>query len=106
MRLYSAFETRDSVVLELELMSRCDLFDELSTTGVLREGKTAAIVHQVLTYLLPACLPACLLLPPCRSLARHLWHVTPHHVTRHDTTRHRWCGPWPSARSTTLRIGT
>lgn len=28
-------------------MSRSDLFDELSTTGVLREGKTAAIVHQV-----------------------------------------------------------
>lgn len=46
-RLYSAFETRDALVLELELMSRSDLFDELSTTGVLREGKTAAIVHQV-----------------------------------------------------------
>lgn len=46
-RLYSAFETRDALVLELELMSRSDLFDELSTTGVLREAKTAAIVHQV-----------------------------------------------------------
>lgn len=49
-RLYSCFETRDALVLELELMSRSDLFDELSTTGVLREGKTAAIVHQVCCF--------------------------------------------------------
>lgn len=47
MRLYSAFETREALVLELELMSRSDLFDALSTTGVLRENKTAAVVHQV-----------------------------------------------------------
>lgn len=35
------------MVLELELMSRNDLFDELSTAGVLKEHKTAAIVYQV-----------------------------------------------------------
>jgi serine/threonine protein kinase len=46
-RLFSAFETCDSVVLELELMSRNDLFDELSTSGVLKEHKTAGIVNQV-----------------------------------------------------------
>jgi hypothetical protein len=43
----SVFETTESVVLELELMSRNDLFDELSTAGVLKEHKTAAIVYQV-----------------------------------------------------------
>ena len=46
-RVFSVFETVDSMVLELELMSRNDLFDELSTSGVLKEHKTAAIVHQV-----------------------------------------------------------
>jgi len=46
-RLFGVLETVDSIVLELELMSRKDLFDELSTSGVLKEHKTAAIVYEV-----------------------------------------------------------
>jgi serine/threonine protein kinase len=46
-RLFSVFETTEVIVLELELMSRSDLFDELSTSGVLKECKTASIVQEV-----------------------------------------------------------
>lgn len=46
--LLSVFETVDTLALEMELMSGIDLFDKLSSTGVMSEREAAGLVSNVL----------------------------------------------------------
>jgi len=48
----SFFETRENVVLELELMSGNDLFSHVSSRGTLKECDAARIIHDLLQSLL------------------------------------------------------
>lgn len=47
-RMYSLFETVEELVLEMELMSGVDLFDKLSSKGVMNDAEAAALVCNVL----------------------------------------------------------
>jgi serine/threonine protein kinase len=47
-RLRGLFETAEHLVLEMELMSGTDLFDKLSSSGVLRDADAAGLVRNVL----------------------------------------------------------
>jgi serine/threonine protein kinase len=51
LQIKSFFETSDNIVLELELLEGMDLFDYVSSKGVLSESEAALIMHDVLTSL-------------------------------------------------------
>ena len=46
--LFGVFETSEGFLLELELMSKVDLFEKISTNGIFSELKTKTIVKQLL----------------------------------------------------------
>jgi serine/threonine protein kinase len=51
LQIKSVFETSDNIVLELELLEGMDLFDYVSSKGVLSESEAALIMLDILTSL-------------------------------------------------------